>query len=111
MVAAQCGYNCVITMAESFSIERRKVMRMLGAKVIITPKEAKAKGMLDKAKELCEANAGWHLCHQFETEANWKFHEETTGPEIVNDMAKSGGTMTHWVTGFGTGGTYHGAGK
>lgn len=110
MVAAQRGYNCVITMAESFSIERRKVMRMLGAKVIVTPKALKAKGMLDKAAELCEKNGPtWHLCHQFETEANWKFHEATTGPEIINDM--KGLAFTHWVTGTGTGGTYHGAGK
>jgi len=109
MVAAQRGYKCVITMAESFSIERRKVMRMLGAKVIVTPKGLMAKGMVDKAIELCEKNPSWHLCHQFESEANWKFHELTTGPEIVNDL--KGQDFTHWVTGTGTGGTYHGAGK
>ena len=73
MVAAQRGYKCVITMAESFSIERRKVMRMLGAKVIVTPKALKAKGMLDKAIELCEKNPSWHLCHQFEVRASLCF--------------------------------------
>ena len=77
-------------------------MRMLGAQVIVTPKALKAKGMLDKAIELCAANPTWHLCHQFETEANWKFHYDTTGPEIVNDM--KGKPFTHWVTGTGTGG-------
>ena len=111
MVAAQRGYDCVITMAESFSVERRKVMRMLGAKVIVTPKELKAKGMVDKATELAAAHPNWHLCHQFETDANWKFHEETTGPEILNDLKGVAPLLTHWVTGTGTGGTYHGAGK
>jgi len=114
MVAAQRGYKCVITMAESFSIERRKVMRMLGAKVIVTPKALKAKGMLDKAIELCDKNPSWHLCHQFETDANWKFHYETTGPEIVNDIKAINDnktTLDYWVTGTGTGGTFHGAGK
>ena len=109
MVAAQRGYKCVVTMAESFSIERRKIMRMLGAKVIVTPKALKAKGMVDKAIELCEKNPTYVLCHQFESEANWKFHEATTGPEIVNDM--KGLPFNYWVTGTGTGGTYHGAGK
>lgn len=111
MVAAQRGYNCVITMAESFSVERRRIMRMLGAKVVVTPKALKAKGMVDKAIELCEKNPAWHLCHQFETEANWKFHEATTGPEIVNDLKAIASPLDYWVTGTGTGGTYHGAGK
>jgi len=106
MVCAQRGYNCVITMAEPFSVERRKLMRMLGAKVIVTPKAGKGTGMVRKAEELCEKH-GWFLCHQFENEANWKFHELTTGPEILNDLP----SITHWVTGYGTGGTFHGAGK
>ena len=108
MICAQRGYKCVITMAEPFSVERRKLMRMLGAKVIITPKAGKGTGMVNKAAELCEKH-GWFLCHQFETEANWKFHEKTTGPEICNDF--EGKRLDYWVTGYGTGGTYHGAGK
>ena len=63
-----------------------------------------------KAEELCEKH-GWFLCHQFENEANWKFHMETTGPEIIADFEAEGKTLTHWVTGYGTGGTFHGAGK
>jgi len=110
MVCAQRGYDCVICMAEPFSVERRRLMRMLGAKVIVTPKAGKGTGMVRKAEELC-AKHGWFLCHQFENEANWKFHEATTGPEIVNDFAAAGKTLTHWVTGYGTGGTFHGAGK
>mmetsp|Transcript_46126 Transcript_46126/g.59256 ORF Transcript_46126/g.59256 Transcript_46126/m.59256 type:complete len:370 (-) Transcript_46126:87-1196(-) len=108
MVCAQRGYKCVITMAEPFSVERRKIMRMLGAKVIVTPKANKGTGMIRKAEELC-AKHGWFLCHQFENEANWKYHEATTGPEIINDFA--GHRLDYWVTGYGTGGTFHGAGK
>eukprot|EP00538_Stauroneis_constricta_P008913 CAMPEP_0119563468 /NCGR_PEP_ID=MMETSP1352-20130426/23511_1 /TAXON_ID=265584 /ORGANISM="Stauroneis constricta, Strain CCMP1120" /LENGTH=390 /DNA_ID=CAMNT_0007612069 /DNA_START=65 /DNA_END=1237 /DNA_ORIENTATION=- len=108
MMCAQRGYKCVITMAEPFSVERRKLMRMLGAKVIVTPKAGKAGGMVAKAAELAEEH-GWFLCHQFETDANWKFHELTTGPEILNDMGDT--KLDYWVTGYGTGGTYHGAGK
>ena len=107
MLCAQRGYKCVITMAEPFSVERRKIMRMLGAKVIITPKAGKGFGMAAKAAELAEKH-GWFLCHQFETDYNWQFHEKTTGPEIVND---TGGKFDYWVTGYGTGGTFHGAGK
>ncbi|KAH8050271.1 hypothetical protein JL722_11476 [Aureococcus anophagefferens] len=114
MVCAQRGYDCVICMAEPFSVERRRLMRMLGAKVIVTPKAGKGTGMVRKAEELC-AEHGWFLCHQFENEANWKFHEATTGPElcpeIVNDFKAAGKKLTHWVTGYGTGGTFHGAGK
>jgi len=84
------------------------LMRMLGAKVIVTPKAGKGTGMVEKAKELSEKH-GWFLCHQFETEANWKFHEATTGPEILNDLKDKG--LDYWVTGYGTGGTFHGAGK
>jgi len=108
MVCAQRGYDCVICMAEPFSVERRKLMRMLGAKVIVTPKAGKGTGMVRKAEELC-AKHGWFLCHQFENEANWKFHEETTGPEILADF--DGKKLDYWVTGYGTGGTFHGAGK
>lgn len=108
MMCAQRGYPCVITMAEPFSVERRKLMRMLGAKVIVTPKAGKGTGMVEKAKELADKH-GWFLCHQFETESNWKFHEKTTGPEILNDLA--GTKLDYWVTGYGTGGTFHGAGK
>jgi cysteine synthase A len=108
MVCAQRGYDCVICMAEPFSVERRKLMRMLGAKVIVTPKAGKGTGMVRKAEELCEKH-GWFLCHQFENEANWKFHAETTGPEILD--AFDGKRLDYWVTGYGTGGTFHGAGK
>eukprot|EP00970_Alexandrium_tamarense_P005327 scaffold859_cov190-Alexandrium_tamarense.AAC.1 len=95
-------------MAEPFSIERRKIMRMLGAKVIVTPKAGKGTGMVEKARELADKN-GWFLCHQFETDANWKFHYETTGPEICNDL--KGTKLDYWVTGYGTGGTFHGTAK
>jgi len=108
MMCAQRGYDCVITMAEPFSVERRKLMRMLGAKVIVTPKAGKGTGMVEKAAELAEKH-GWFLCHQFETEANWKFHEATTGPEILNDFKDK--PLDYWVTGYGTGGTFHGVGK
>jgi len=66
--------------------------------------------MVEKAAELAKEH-GWFLCHQFETEANWKFHEATTGPEIMSDMKALGAKLDYWVTGYGTGGTYHGAGK
>eukprot|EP00536_Pseudo-nitzschia_multiseries_P006611 jgi/Psemu1/239519/estExt_Genewise1.C_1430070 len=110
MMCAQRGYKCVITMAEPFSVERRKLMRMLGAKVIVTPKAGKGTGMVEKAAELAEKH-GWFLCHQFETEANWKFHEATTGPEILNDLKCIDAKLDYWVTGYGTGGTFHGTGK
>jgi len=108
MLCAQRGYKCIITMAEPFSVERRKIMRMLGAKVIVTPKAGKGTGMVAKAAELCEKH-GWFLCHQFETDSNWKIHEATTGPEILADF--KGKQLDYWVTGYGTGGTFHGAGK
>ena len=76
MVCAQRGYNCVICMAEPFSVERRKIMRMLGAKVIVTPKAGKGTGMVAKAEELCEKH-GWFLCRQFENDANPAFHAST----------------------------------
>eukprot|EP00958_Prasinococcus_capsulatus_P012369 scaffold1233_cov395-Prasinococcus_capsulatus_cf.AAC.35 len=108
MVCAQKGYNCVITMAEPFSVERRKVMRMLGAKVIVTPKAGKGTGMVAKAEELCEKH-GWFLCRQFENMANPAYHASTTGPEILRDFA--GERLDYYVTGYGTGGTFHGASK
>lgn len=108
MVCAQRGYNFVATMAASFSVERRKVMRMLGAKVIVTPAPLGGTGMVLKAEELAEKH-GWFLARQFETEANAAFHAQTTGPEILSDFA--GRPLDYWVTGYGTGGTYTGAGK
>eukprot|EP00475_Leptophrys_vorax_P022151 TRINITY_DN3011_c0_g1_i1.p1 TRINITY_DN3011_c0_g1~~TRINITY_DN3011_c0_g1_i1.p1 ORF type:complete len:357 (+),score=121.53 TRINITY_DN3011_c0_g1_i1:67-1137(+) len=108
MVCAQRGYKLVITMAESFSIERRKIMRALGAKVVLTPAPLKGTGMVKKAEELAEKH-GWFLARQFENEANPAFHANTTGPEILLDFA--GKRLDYWVTGYGTGGTFSGAGK
>ncbi|CAA0101633.1 O-ureido-L-serine synthase [Starkeya nomas] len=108
MVCAQKGYPLVVTMADSFSIERRKMMRMLGAKVVLTPRAAKGWGMYLKAVELAEAN-GWFLAHQFETAANAAIHEATTGREIINDFA--GQRLDCFVTGYGTGGTVVGVGR
>jgi len=108
MVCAQRGYNFVATMAASFSIERRKVMRALGAKVVVTPAPLGGTGMVNKAEELAEKH-GWFLARQFETDANPAYHAQTTGPEILSDFA--GKRLDYWVTGYGTGGTFHGAGK
>ena len=108
MVCAQKGYPLVITMADSFSIERRKLMRMLGARVVLTPRAEKGLGMYRKAVELAEAN-GWFLAHQFETEANAAIHESTTAREIINDFA--GSRLDYFVTGYGTGGTVAGVGR
>ena len=108
MVCAQKGYPLVVTMADSFSIERRKLMRMLGAKVVLTPRAQKGFGMYQKAVELAEAN-GWFLAHQFETAANADIHEATTGREIINDFA--GSRLDYFVTGYGTGGTVVGVGR
>ena len=105
MVCAAKGYPLVVTMADSFSIERRRLMRFLGAKVILTPREEKGFGMYRKAVELAEAN-GWFLAHQFETADNAKIHENTTGREILADFA--GDRLDYWVTGYGTGGTISG---
>src|SRR6187455_701815 len=88
MVCAQKGYPLVVTMADSFSVERRKLMRMLGAKVVLTPRAEKGFGMYKKAVELAEAN-GWFLARQFETAANAAIHEATTAREIINDFAGS----------------------
>lgn len=107
MVCAQKGYPLVITMVETFSVERRKLMRMLGAKVVLTPKADKAMGMVKKAQELAAAN-GWFLAHQFETAANADIHEATTAREILADFA--GQRLDYVVTGYGTGGTVTGIG-
>lgn len=108
MVCAARGYPFVATMAESFSIERRKLMRALGAKVVLTPKEEKGSGMVRKAKELAEEH-GWFWASQFENPANPAYHRQTTGPEILSDFA--GKPLDYFVTGYGTGGTMTGAGQ
>lgn len=108
MVCAQKGYPLVVTMAESFSVERRKLMRFLGAKVILTPAPEGGTGMVRKAVELAEAN-GWFLTRQFENEANADFHSRTTAREIVKDFA--GERLDYWVTGIGTGGTLKGVAR
>jgi cysteine synthase len=108
MVCAQKGYPLVVTMADSFSVERRKLMRMLGAKVVLTPRAAKGLGMYQKAVELAEAN-GWFLARQFETEANADIHEATTAREILGDF--KGQRLDFFVTGYGTGGTVTGVGR
>jgi len=108
MVCAQKGYPLVITMAESFSVERRRIMRMLGAKVILTPAALRGSGMVQKAGELAKTH-GWFWTRQFENPANVKFHANTTGPEILSDFA--GKKLDYFVLGYGTGGTVAGAGK
>ncbi|MBW2726645.1 MAG: pyridoxal-phosphate dependent enzyme, partial [Deltaproteobacteria bacterium] len=108
MVCAVRGYNFVATMAESFSIERRKIMRSLGAKVILTPAAERGTGMVKKAAELAEKH-GWFLADQFENPANPAYHRNTTGPEILRDFANR--RLDYWVTGWGTGGTLTGAGE
>ena len=108
MVCAQKGYPLVVTMAESFSVERRKLMRFLGAKVVITPAAERGTGMVRKANALARKN-GWFLTRQFENEANADFHSRTTAQEILADFA--GARLDHWVTGFGTGGTLKGVGR
>jgi cysteine synthase A len=108
MVCAARGYPFVATMAESFSVERRKIMRGLGAKVILTPAAERGSGMVKKARELAEQH-GWFLARQFENSANPDYHANTTGPEILRDFA--GRRLDYWVTGYGTGGTMSGAGR
>jgi cysteine synthase A len=108
MVCAAKGYPFVATMAETFSIERRKIMRMLGAKVILTPAAERGTGMVRKAEELAKKN-GWFLARQFENAANPAFHRNTTGPEILSDFA--GKRLDAFVSGWGTGGTMTGAGE
>jgi cysteine synthase A len=108
MVCAAKGYPFVALMAESFSVERRKLMRFLGAKVVLTPAPLGATGMVDKVKELAAAN-GWFMARQFENEANPDYHSRTTAREIVNDF--KGEKLDYWVTGFGTGGTLTGVAR
>ncbi len=108
MVCAAKGYPLVITMAESFSIERRKLMRFLGAKVVLTPRAEKGFGMYKKAVELAEAN-GWFLAHQFETKDNAQIHANTTAREILADF--KGKRLDYVVSGYGTGGTVTGIGR
>ncbi|MCZ0960936.1 PLP-dependent cysteine synthase family protein [Paracoccus benzoatiresistens] len=105
MVCAQKGYPLVVTMADSFSVERRRLMRMLGARVVLTPRAQKGTGMYNKAVELAQKH-GWFLARQFETEANADIHEATTAQEILGDFA--GGRLDYVVTGYGTGGTVSG---
>jgi len=108
MVCAQKKYPLVVTMADSFSIERRRLMRILGAKVILTPRAAKGFGMYQKAVELANAN-GWFLAHPFETDANAEIHESTTAREIIGDF--EGERLDYFVTGYGTGGTVTGVAR
>ena len=108
MVCAQKGYPLVVTMAESFSIERRKQMRFLGAKVVLTPAAARGTGMVAKAVELAQEH-GWFLTRQFENEANADMHSRTTAKEILEDF--KGERLDYWVTGFGTGGTLKGVAR
>lgn len=108
MVCAAKGHPFVATMADSFSVERRKIMRGLGAKVILTPAAERGSGMVKKAEELAE-KYDWFLARQFENPANPEFHRQTTGPEILSDFA--GKRLDYWVTGYGTGGTLTGVGE
>jgi cysteine synthase len=108
MVCAAKGYPFVAVMVETFSVERRKVMRMLGAKVILTPAAERGSGMVRKAEELAKKH-GWFLARQFENPANPAYHRQTTGPEILADFA--GRRLDFFVTGWGTGGTLTGAGE
>jgi len=108
MVCAVKGYPLVVTMAENFSLERRKILRFLGAQVVLTPAPMRGTGMLAKAVELAEAH-GWFLCRQFENEANAEIHSRTTAQEILEDF--DGERLDYWVTGFGTGGTLKGVAR
>ena len=108
MVCAVKGYPFVATMADSFSIERRKIMKALGAKVVLTPAAERGSGMVRKAEELAEKH-GWFLARQFENEANPAYHRNTTGPEIIRDFA--GKRLDYFVSGWGTGGTITGTGE
>jgi len=108
MVCAQKGYPLIVVMAESFSVERRKLLRFLGAKVVLTPASEKGTGMLNKAIELAEQH-GYYLCRQFENEASAEVHTRTTAQEIIDDFA--GDRLDVWVSGFGTGGTLKGVAR
>jgi cysteine synthase A len=108
MVCAAKGYPFVATMADSFSVERRQIMRAMGAKVILTPAAERGTGMVKLAAELAEKH-GWFLAQQFDNPANPDYHRQTTGPEILRDFANR--RLDFWVTGWGTGGTLTGAGE
>jgi cysteine synthase A len=108
MVCTAKGYPCVLVMAEQFSIERRRLMRFLGAKVVITPMAERAVGMIKKTIELAETH-GWFWTRQFENEANADYHSRTTAREILQDF--KGGRLDYWVTGYGTGGTLKGVAR
>jgi len=108
MVCAQKGYPLVVTMAESFSVERRKLIRFLGAKIVLTPASAKGSGMIAKARELAEKH-GWFMSRQFENPANADVHTTTTAQEIIRDFGPDG--LDYWVTGFGSGGTLTGVAR
>ena len=108
MVCATRGYPFVATMVETFSIERRKIMRAFGARVLLTPAAERGTGMVRRAEELARKH-GWFLARQFENPANPAYHRQTTGPEILKDFA--GRRLDFWVTGWGTGGTLTGAGE
>ncbi len=108
MVCAQKGYPLVVTMAESFSVERRKLMRFLGAKIVLTPATERGTGMVAKAVELARTH-GWFLTRQFENEANPDIHSRTTAREIIEDF--KGERLDYWVTGYGTGGTLKGVAR
>jgi cysteine synthase len=108
MVCAAKGYPLVLTMAEPFSVERRRLMRFLGAKVVITPAAERAVGMIKKTIELAETH-GWFMTRQFENEANPDIHSQTTAREIIDDFA--GERLDYWVTGYGTGGTLKGVAR
>jgi cysteine synthase A len=108
MVCAAKGYPLVVTMAEAFSVERRRLMRFLGAKVVLTPSALRATGMVEKTKELAETH-GWFFTRQFENEANPDMHSRTTAREIIDDFA--GQRLDYWVTGYGTGGTLKGVAR
>jgi cysteine synthase A len=108
MVCAHKGYPLVVTMAENFSVERRKLLRFLGARVVLTPAAEKGTGMLNKAQELADAH-GYYLCRQFENEVNADVHTATTAREILNDFGEE--ALHYWVSGFGTGGTLKGVAR
>jgi cysteine synthase A len=108
MVCAAKNYPCVLVMAEQFSIERRRLMRFLGAKVVLTPMAERAVGMIKKTLELAETH-GWFLTRQFENEANADYHSRTTAREILQDFG--GDRLDYWVTGYGTGGTLKGVAR
>ena len=108
MVCAQKGYPLVVTMTETFSVERRKLMRFLGARVVLTPAAGRSTGMIGKAAELAEKH-GWFMPRQFENEANPDYHSRTTAQEILRDF--EGEALDYWVTGYGTGGTLKGVAR